>query len=285
MLQHQLSLILEDLVKELNELLTFPRPPHKSVTHKIMTCLLNIIEEKNIPFVFLTSDQPVYTLIVQFRNKNKEKFNKIIPIFRPFHTQVTFITANTKQFEGSGLSDTFISASIIADKSVDQAMCKKHFGRIVQALQPTYKALQQRIIRKSLDKEIKCPKYLHDKIDELRTQNVDMFTIYSSTKQDPNFLDFLKNAMPVLESTPLAEYWLSFMYMLEILIMNIHSIKLGNLEHLKDSLRLMIPWLQIYNKIHYGKWLPNFWSHISNLGEEIDQFLPTLSLVSPIHHF
>ena len=39
--------------------LTFPKPPHKSVTHEIMTHLLNIIEEKNIPFVLLTGDQPV----------------------------------------------------------------------------------------------------------------------------------------------------------------------------------------------------------------------------------
>ena len=31
--------------------LTFPKPPHISVTHEIMTRLLNIIEEKNIPFV------------------------------------------------------------------------------------------------------------------------------------------------------------------------------------------------------------------------------------------
>ena len=31
--------------------LTFPKPPQKSVTHEIMTRLLNIIEEKNIPFV------------------------------------------------------------------------------------------------------------------------------------------------------------------------------------------------------------------------------------------
>ena len=30
--------------------LTFLKPPHKSVTHEIMTCLLNIIKEKNIPF-------------------------------------------------------------------------------------------------------------------------------------------------------------------------------------------------------------------------------------------
>ena len=36
--------------------LTFPKPPHKSVTHEIMTRLLNIIEEKNVPFVLFTSD-------------------------------------------------------------------------------------------------------------------------------------------------------------------------------------------------------------------------------------
>ena len=122
--------------------LTFPKPPHKSVTHEIMTYLLNIAEEKNIPFLLLTGDQPVYTLIVQLRNENKEKFNKIIPILGPFHTQVAFITAIAKRFEGSSLSDIFVSASIIADKSVDQAMRGKRFKRIVRALQLTYEALQ-----------------------------------------------------------------------------------------------------------------------------------------------
>ena len=218
---------------------------------------MNIIEEKNILFVLLTGDQSVYTLIVQLRNKNKEIFNKIIPILGPFHTQVAFITAFAKRFEGSGHSDIFVSASIIADKSVDQAMRGKHFRRIVRALQLTYEALQRRIIRKSLDEGIKCPKYLHDKIDELRTQNADMLKIYSIIKQDPNFLDFLEKCYASIGNTPMAEYWLSFMYMVGILIMNIHSIKLRNWELFKDFLRLMIPWLQIYDKIHYGKWLPN----------------------------
>ena len=96
-------------------------------------------------------------MIVQLRSKNKEKFNKIIPILGPFHTQVAFITAITKRFEESGLSDIFVSASIIAEKSVKQAMRGKHFRRIVGALQLTYKVLQRRIIRKSLDEGIKCP--------------------------------------------------------------------------------------------------------------------------------
>ena len=48
------------------------------------------------------------------------------------------------------------------------------------------------------------------------------------------------------------------MYIVEILIVNIHSIKLKNWEQFKDSLRLMISWFQIYDKIHYGKRLPDF---------------------------
>ena len=123
---------------------------------------------------------------------------------------------------------------------------------------------------------MKCPEYLHDKIDELRTQNADMLTIYSSIKQDPNFLDFLEKCYASIGSMPMAEYWLSFMYMVEILIMNIHSVKLMNWEHFKDSLRLVIPWLQIFDKIHYGKWFPNFWADVSNLSEEIDQYMSSI---------
>ena len=121
--------------------LTFPKPPHKSVTHEIMTYLLNIAEEKNIPFLLLTGDQPVYTLIVQLRNENKEKFNKILLILGIFHTQVAFITAIAKRFEGSDLSDVFVSASIISDKSVNQAMHRNRFRRIVRALHFTYEVL------------------------------------------------------------------------------------------------------------------------------------------------
>ena len=58
----------------------------------------------------------------------------------------------------------------------------------------------------------------------------------------------------------MSEYWLSFMYVVEILIINIHSIKLKNWEQFKNFLRLMIPWLPIYDKIHYGKWLSDFWA-------------------------
>ena len=203
-----------------------------------------------MPFVLLTEDQPVYALIVQIRNENDGRFNKIIPVLGPFHTQVALITAISKRFEGSRLSDIFVSAGIIADKPVDQAIRGKHFRRIVRALQLACEPLQRRIIRMSIDKGVNLSEYLQEKITSIRAKSTDIDNIYASIIQDTNFDIFLEEWHANIEKTPVLEYWLSFMYMVEISIMNIHSIKLTNWEQFQDSLRLMIPWLQIYDKIH-----------------------------------
>ena len=47
----------------------------------------------------------------------------------------------------------------------------------------------------------------------------------------------------------MANYWFSFMEMVEILMMNIHLLKIQDWSIIK----LMIPWMQIYNNNNYGK--------------------------------
>ena len=228
-----------------------------------MACILKAIDGKNMPFVLLTGDHPVYILIIQIRNGTDGRFNKIIPIF---HTQVAFISAIS----------IFVSAGIIADKSVDQAMHGKQFRRIARTLQVTYESLQRWIMEMSIDKGNNFPEYLQEKITSIRAKSTDIDNIYASIIQDTNFDIFLEEWHANIEKTPVLEYWLSFMYMVEISIMNIHSIKLTNWEQFQDSLRLMIPWLQIYDKIHYGKWFPDFWAEISNLNKEITQCMPEI---------
>ena len=80
----------------------------------------------------------MYTLIVLVRNECVGTFDKIIPFLGPFHTQVAFITAISKRFQGSGLANIVVSASINAEKSVDQAFRGKRYRRIVRALQLMY---------------------------------------------------------------------------------------------------------------------------------------------------
>ena len=63
--------------------------------------LIGVMAEKNIPFMQLVGDQPVYTLIVQLTNDNFYKFKNIVPFLDPFHTQCSFITVINKRFSGS----------------------------------------------------------------------------------------------------------------------------------------------------------------------------------------
>ena len=126
---------------------TLPKPPRKSVVNEVMMRLIGVIAEKNISFVQLVGDQPVYTLIVQLINENFDKFKNIILVLGPFHTQSPFITVINKRFSGSGITELIVSTDIIADKSVYQAFSGKHYRRIFRALQLFYEALQRNIIR------------------------------------------------------------------------------------------------------------------------------------------
>ena len=102
-----------------------------------MNRMVEVIKEKNMPFLQLVDYQPVYTLIVQLKNENLSTFKHILPILGPFHCQLSFINVIRKRFSGSGLSELIVSTEIIADKSVDQAFRAKHYQRILRALQLT----------------------------------------------------------------------------------------------------------------------------------------------------
>ena len=123
----------------------------------------------------------------------------------------------------------------------------------------------------SINKGINFPEYLQEKIASIRAKSTDIDNIYVSVIQDTNFDMFLKEWYTNIEKTPMSEYWLSFMYMVEILIMNIHSVKLGiYLKTLGDSWFLGFKFVIksiMESGCHYGKWLPDFWAEISNLNE------------------
>ena len=68
-------------------------------------------------------------------------------------------------------------------------------------------------------------------------------------------------------------YWFSLMEMAEILMMNIHSLKIQKSKMFKDSLRLKIPRMQTNDNNNYRKWLVEFWTEISTLTKAIDEHM------------
>ena len=63
------------------------------------------------------------------------------------------------------------------------------------------------------------------------------------------------------------------MEMVEILLLNIHDLHTQDCDAFKCSLRMMLPWLQIYDNNKYGRWLTEFWLEISSLPEDKAQYM------------
>lgn len=56
--------------------------------------------------------------------------------------------------------------------------------------------------------------------------------------------------------------------MVEVLLLNIHALHTQDWDAFTCSLRMMLPWLQLYDNNKYGRWLIEFWLEISSLTED-----------------
>jgi len=62
--------------------------------------------------------------------------------------------------------------------------------------------------------------------------------------------------MQHLEGSDMVTYWIDFMSMVEILMMNVHVMHTCNWKEYLISLQEMMPWLVAYDQINYARWLP-----------------------------
>ena len=55
------------------------KPPSKSVLHANLCETMEAVELKNVPFIVICGDLPVYSLLVELYSENEEKLSKILP--------------------------------------------------------------------------------------------------------------------------------------------------------------------------------------------------------------
>ena len=69
-------------------------------------------------------------------------------------------------------------------------------------------------------------------------------------------------------NSPIAKFWLSYMEMVEILLLHYHSMRTQNWKEYLTSLQMMLPWMSTYDSVHYCKYLSLYWSTMNNLDQE-----------------
>ena len=94
-----------------------------------------------MPFSFLVGDLPTYKWILEFKTENLDKFLNVVPIIEVFNQQMSYIYVIYKRFLGSGISDLLVSASVIVEGSVNQALNRKHYRRGLRCIMLRREAL------------------------------------------------------------------------------------------------------------------------------------------------
>ena len=122
-----------------------------------MVVCKQIADHKSMPFIQLVGDQPVFTLITELKNENKEKFVKIMPVFGSFHLEMAFMNTIFKRCNGCGLSDLVVAAGLIEQGSVERALSGKHYKRCMRIHKLVYECLARRMFKEHLTNESDVP--------------------------------------------------------------------------------------------------------------------------------
>ncbi|KAL8565961.1 hypothetical protein ACOMHN_054946 [Nucella lapillus] len=253
---------------------TYDEPPSKSVVHDIMAKLVQAMREKNIPFTFLVGDLPTYKTIVQIKAENPELFEDITPIVGAFHQQMSYIHAIYKRFNGSGMSDTLVTAGVIVDGSVDQALRGKHYRRGVRCIMLWREALIHQRLKDILEHE-ELSEAVKEKLDIVRnalteTQEA-IHEAHGDLEEDDNMKDMIKSVYEK-PGTDMGDFWISFMEMTDPLAQNLDACHARNGPEYVSSTYDMLKGLMAYNNHDYGRWLPDYWAMLSSLADEQKTF-------------
>ena len=190
---------------------------------------------------------------------------------------MSFTSAIHKPLKESNINDLLVEAGLIAQGSVVQALQGSHYNRPTRLCKLFYEAMLCIIISHGKKKILVPPTHLGNlfkSIGNTRLNSEKYFLAFQSILYDEDFSEYVKNLLRVQEGdNHMAKYVLSIMNMIEILFMNINTLRTKYLENILSSIRLMVPWMTVYDNTNYRRWLQVFWMEMSSLSQEHRQLI------------
>ena len=73
--------------------MSYEKIPSTSFLHANLCETMEAVERKNMPFIVICGDLPVYSLLVKLCSENEEKYSKILPWLGQFHLEMSMMNA------------------------------------------------------------------------------------------------------------------------------------------------------------------------------------------------
>ena len=160
-----------------------------------------------------------------------------------------------KYFLGSGTSDLLVSAGLIVEGSVDQALRGKHCRWVLWCIM----LWQEALMHKRLSIEMN-PSQLKIVTTWKFEENVDwkQLQAFFCVCRFGNGWKYQKVSWHCLwKNKYIYGHWISFMEMANILLQNVNAYHVVNLDEYLST-RTMLPGMLAYNNRDYGKWVPDY---------------------------
>ena len=256
--------------------MSYSQAPNKSVVNDVIDKLSTIIVTKRMSFAFLVGDHPVYVLITQHKAENPNKYRDIVQFLGPFHTQCVMMSAIYTRYKGSELGEVLAAGDVIAEGSVERALQGKHNKRGLRCLRLVIEALISQLVKKNVISALDVK--ITDNIDILIVMTVSQESraaAHAELENDSDLANHIANLFTHLEGSDMSDYCMGFLSVTDAIMQNVHVVHACNWDNYVCSLRAMMPWIVVYDKNRYGRWLLDFWAMLTSLPAEQISFLST----------
>ena len=162
----------------------------------------------------MVGEQPVYAFIVELKNENPEKFVHVLP----------------KALKGG------------------------HYNRAKRIYKLFYETLLKLLINHGKEKGLLLPDAITSLLDTIcDTERTPGYFAFPMLQVCEEFDFYIERLFDMNQpENHMAMYILSLRNMIEILFMNLDNLRTNNWEAFLSSLRLMMPWMIIYDQTNYA---------------------------------
>ena len=165
---------------------------------------------------------------------------------------MSFMSAMYKRLRESSIEDLLLeSGLIIAQESVVQALYGSHYNRATKVYKLFHEAVLCIIISHGKKNNLVPPPHLDDLFKSICNTGINSkkrFLALQSVRYDEDFSEYVKKLFKVQESdNHMAKYILSIMKIIEILFMNLDSLRTKDWGNFLTSIRLMISWMIVHD--------------------------------------
>ena len=184
---------------------------------------LKIVESLNLVSIVCVVDQAIYSKASEIKWKEEEKFRCCVLMMGMFHMLMMFMHILSKRFADAGVLDVLIQSGVIAEGSVDRALCGKMYNRGIRMYKLVDEAITRGIfqsIHSSQDTEQGEVRHLY-----LDNENIDFDDAWAKKHLKNQYKDFTAYRERIKAGQPLQQFWINFLELFELLLSTIYSIR------------------------------------------------------------